>query len=251
MGSAKRKSTKFFNQHPLCCFCGGGSLATTIDHVPNRAFFIKRDWPLGYEFPACAKCQKSTRTSELACAAIARSWPTADHADAREVVALYHGLAANDAAAFREFVGPERLTSLQLPTAVQFRLQTADGDPVMNLGPLMHAHLDDYIGKIVKALYYKHFAKIIVPTAAVVFTLASNADIGTERERRINSMHFTGVPTLVRCSNSRSGRPLSEQFEYTYLHDGLTGDSVFKIRLHQSFIIAAAVFWEGLPEDHL
>jgi hypothetical protein len=69
------KRQRFLADHPFCCFCGGTVAATTTDHVPNKAFFVNRDWPEGYEFPACSNCQGNSRVSELVCAAVVRAAP--------------------------------------------------------------------------------------------------------------------------------------------------------------------------------
>jgi hypothetical protein len=163
-------------------------------------------------------------------------------------VELYRGFSRSDTPAFREFLGPERLTSLYLPASVKARMSTPQG-PLMNLGPLIHAHLDAYIPKIIKALHYKETAAIIPSTASVVFLVASNAQIGARVERLISGMQFREQPVLVRCSNARTGRPISEQFEYSYLRNDETGNAVFKIRLHQTFVVAVAIYWSGLSPD--
>ena len=64
MGEGNRKKLQFFNDHPLCCYCGGLRFATTIDHQPGRLFFSNRQWPKGFEFPACDECNKATQDSE-------------------------------------------------------------------------------------------------------------------------------------------------------------------------------------------
>jgi hypothetical protein len=66
MGTSRLKRQRFFAEHPHCCFCGGMKLATTIDHVPNRACFLGRYGPETFEFPACDACQRSTRLDEIA-----------------------------------------------------------------------------------------------------------------------------------------------------------------------------------------
>jgi len=66
MGQGKKKKQRFFKEHSNCCFCGGVSKATTIDHVPPRAPFHGRAAPEGFEFPACERCQFSTSKDEIA-----------------------------------------------------------------------------------------------------------------------------------------------------------------------------------------
>src|SRR5689334_3078896 len=68
--------------HPHCIFCGGETRATTKDHVPSRQMFHKKDWPVGYEFPACRSCNETTSGDEQVVALMARMYPsgvTKDH----------------------------------------------------------------------------------------------------------------------------------------------------------------------------
>jgi hypothetical protein len=129
---------------------------------------------------------------------------------------------------------------LALPEAVWRRLHP-DGRPAFDLGPRIHAHLEDYIIKLTKALYYMHFNKIAPASAAIEFMMASNAELGEPQERQIVAMKFPGKPVLVRCSNSRTKAPISDQFQYSYIGSESTEDAVFKIRFHQALIVASTV----------
>jgi hypothetical protein len=57
---------------PFCCFCGGKTSATTLDHQPPIILFPDRNRPKGMEFPACLPCNKSTSADEPVVALIAR-----------------------------------------------------------------------------------------------------------------------------------------------------------------------------------
>jgi hypothetical protein len=59
------RKNAFFSAHPVCIFCGGGEKATTIEHCPPRAMFQFRDWPEGFEFPACESCNHGTADHDL------------------------------------------------------------------------------------------------------------------------------------------------------------------------------------------
>jgi hypothetical protein len=251
MGERRIKQTKrvrFLAENPLCCFCGGSIEATTVDHVPNRAFFVDRDWPEGYEFPSCASCQDASRGAELACTAVLRSAPATKQIDYKEIAKHLKGLATNDLEAFREFIGPERSSGLTLPAAVRARLHRPDG-VLFNLGPKIHAYIDEYVIKLTKALYYKHCGRAVPAEAVIEFAIASNAEIGQQRERQINAMRFPGTPMLVRCSNARTKGPVSEQFAYSFLGSEPPGDAVFKIRLHQALIVASTVMLNPVDSD--
>jgi hypothetical protein len=72
MGQAKQRKDRFFAQHPICCFCGGGAKATTQDHWPPRSFFLGRIWPDEHVFPACQRCNSASRIHEMLFAMICR-----------------------------------------------------------------------------------------------------------------------------------------------------------------------------------
>jgi hypothetical protein len=105
MGQSKAQklnTAAFLAQYPICCFCGGNTPATTVGHVPNRAFFERKMWPDGYIFPACDVCQGDARTTDLVTAAVARISPGMSSTALREVRALYAGFRNNDREAFLE-----------------------------------------------------------------------------------------------------------------------------------------------------
>lgn len=60
------RTTRFIAEHPFCCFCGGEQLTTTVDHIPPRSCFPKREGPEGFLFPACHACQTAIRLDEQA-----------------------------------------------------------------------------------------------------------------------------------------------------------------------------------------
>ena len=64
MGEAKSRRSRFFTEHPWCCFCGGNAPAVEEDHQPGRVFFRERKWPEGFSFPACKACNRISRDAE-------------------------------------------------------------------------------------------------------------------------------------------------------------------------------------------
>ena len=75
MGSATRRRKLFLTANPVCAFCGGCTPATTIEHCPPRAMFQHKQWPEGFEFPACEACNKSSSDDDLVVAMLARMDP--------------------------------------------------------------------------------------------------------------------------------------------------------------------------------
>ena len=181
LGSKKRKTTEFLKRHPRCCFCGGGTAAATEDHVPSRATFDERQWPEGYSFPACARCNDITRVDELIVAMLARSYPDATTLEARRHSRkLIWGVANN---------APGVIKSL-LPTIEQkeafLRRRGIKPPPGFDLSrlpitqvthPDVMRALTRYAIKMVCALHYKHLARILPPDAGIWFGWRSNLQV--------------------------------------------------------------------------
>ena len=78
MGEAKEKRRAhavILTAHPLCIYCG--MKANTIEHMPPRAMFDKRQRPKGLEFPTCRDCNNGTNLSDMAASLLARAYPDA------------------------------------------------------------------------------------------------------------------------------------------------------------------------------
>jgi hypothetical protein len=75
MGDKKVRRAKFFAENSHRCFCGGEALATTEDHVPSRSILDARQWLEVYRFPACAACNRVTRSDEVVIAMPSMAYP--------------------------------------------------------------------------------------------------------------------------------------------------------------------------------
>lgn len=78
LGEKKTRKQRLLEQNPFCCFCGGVVPSEEEDHIPPRSFFVRREWPEGYSFGACAHCNRESKNSELVAAFYVR-WM--DHND--------------------------------------------------------------------------------------------------------------------------------------------------------------------------
>jgi hypothetical protein len=231
---------------PIAAFAVANPQQLQSTMYPTGLFFRGRDWPEGYEFPSCARCNAKSRLTELITSALARSAPARTEQDLQEVGALYEHWARRDRRSFAEFVGPHSTSGLLVfPASV--RAQIARWRPgEMNIGERLNQHLNAYAEKLLKALYYKH-AGVIVPRAAEITpVIVSNGQIGERHELELRKLKFPAQPILVRCSNSKAAPPLSEQFHYSYGIDQSRGLAVFKARLNESFLIAAVVDAAGV-----
>lgn len=75
MGAGTKHRKRFLQEHPICIFCGGSTPAITIEHCPPRSLFQKREWPFGFEFPACQTCNNGSSDEDLLIAMFGRMDP--------------------------------------------------------------------------------------------------------------------------------------------------------------------------------
>lgn len=54
----------FLRDHPICCFCGGSAIATTVDHQPAESLYPEGSRPKGFWFPACESCNAYSHKAE-------------------------------------------------------------------------------------------------------------------------------------------------------------------------------------------
>jgi len=163
MGKAKNKRQRFLATHPWCCFCGGNRPATTIDHIPARTCFFGRQYPEGFEFPACDHCQSASRLDEMAFAFYARALDrNSANFDGPATTKMITGLANNlphllpnpflDGRKKRDAF---KRMGLRKPANV-----LAERLPVIEIDPELHQRIERYARKIACALYYREQERI-------------------------------------------------------------------------------------------
>lgn|GEM_PF-1093155 len=212
MGDGKRKKAVFKAEHPWCCFCGGGVPTTTIDHIPARACFRNREYPDGFEFPACDHCQRASRIDEIAFAFWVRAL---DHNDAnltqRDFDRLLGGVMNNLPGLLPQGIA-SRQRKREALRRMGARLQpgfTLDQAPIVNVDPQIHAHFERYARKIALALFYREQKRIAKSTHRIAAAWGQASDpafMGRSRD-------FYRMTPLVTIG----GRPnidIGNQFRY-------------------------------------
>jgi hypothetical protein len=165
MGEGKirrRLAQRLLDEHKFCCFCGGATPATTIDHVPARIVFWGKRRPEGLELPACKACNEGTRKLDQAAGLFAR-FRVADEPLRQQVE--FNQLAIQVS---RNFPGWEREMN---PSAAQWRdfrrrFGRVDGVPG-NVGPLADDAAYTLGAKLGFALHYKTSGEIVPPDGLV------------------------------------------------------------------------------------
>lgn len=208
MGQGQRRRTRFFEQHPICCFCGGDTAATEIDHIPSIQMFIGRQRPKGLEMPACSECNRATRVDEQVAAMLARSWPpAATVAETKEIEQIMRGVANNNLPLMQEL----------MPGAEQYKqLRRAGLDPAQHSffdvsGPLVNQSIRRFGYKVTCALYYE-VARMIAPAPAGIMV-----SWYTNFSRLTNDMPDMLFKYLGPAETLRQGRRnVGDQFQYSW-----------------------------------
>lgn len=162
MGQSKKKRARFFAKHQFCCFCGGDTPTTTLDHVPNRASFPNREGPEGYEFPACATCQTDTRLDEIAFSCMVHfNNHDEELFDEQGFTRVMVGLRNNlpHLYDFKKLTPNEKRRALK-----DLKIERPAGVPLAEVGlvalhPEFNLRTQRYLWKLTRALFYKHVGR--------------------------------------------------------------------------------------------
>lgn len=240
MNQKKLRRMRFLAQYPICCFCGGARATEEIDHVPSRAIFNGRQWPEGFEFPACARCNHATQDDELVVAMLSRLYPDpSTDEEKRRSYALMRGIAERMPEVFVE-MKPD-LRSLR-DAAKKYGLVPEEGETLASLpvlkvsGPLVNQAIGNFSRKLLCALHFKHTGNIVSKTDAMAFKWYSNLQLATEAIPEMLTKLLNRTVEVRRAKTS-----LDDQFKYFYAVTESNRMSAFLIFFHESFAILGMV----------
>lgn len=215
MGNARKRKEDFFREHPICVFCGGVVPATTVEHCPPRAMFQKKQWPEGFEFPACYNCNHGSSNADLLVAMLARVNPFEETGDSDgRFKGLVQGIN-------KQFPG---LIQKMLPSAVEARrsnrrlkLTPEPGKTHQETGAVkITSEIDDAVStfarKLAKGIYYKNAKQAFPKAGSLLMNWFTNEQLFQDGKYVSFEVlkHIEGdIPALM-----RSGQYLNNQFEY-------------------------------------
>ena len=153
MGEARarrRTHARLLGSSPWCIYCGDS--ADTIEHMPPKQMFIRKQRPKGLEFSSCQKCNNGTGKSDLVASLLGRLSvdPSADD-EAAEFKKLLSAVRNNV---------PGLLEEMQIdPTAEKLErkdLPIQEGGGILRAnGPLVTKHMLVFGAKLGFALHYE------------------------------------------------------------------------------------------------
>lgn len=243
MGSKTRRLNAFLAHHPICCYCGGIRGATTQDHFPPRSVFTGRQWPVGYVFPACDRCNAATADDESIVALLARIYPEAKtREEQEETTKIMAAMAERHLDVFQSLF-PSVRTVRKWMKETGFTLApgaTTRDAPIMSIEhPRIHEAVTKFASKLFCSLYYMHVREILSPAGGIVFRWFSNAQNLDELLPRDTLAPMLGsFPKL-----ERQGTSLNDEFFYRY---GIATDTgragVFLVFFRQSIAMLGFIF---------
>lgn len=251
MRAKANRRREFFMRHPFCCFCGGSRASEETDHVPSRVLFRNRQWPEGFEFPACALCNRATALDEQVVAMLAFVCNSAaGQATPVEVEERIRGVANNHPAVLKEMEPTiAQLRGAARRYGIQPQIGRTHADlPLLSVrGPLVNAAIDNFARKLACALFYKHAERIVPSRALIAVRWYSNLQIESDQLPRELADLLVGLPRLQRASTN-----LQDQFFYRWAVTDTKAMAAFLCFFRQSFAILAFVnaseIEPGVPE---
>jgi hypothetical protein len=235
LGEKRARRQKFFAQHPICCFCGGGTAATTEDHQPGRAFFRERQWPEGFVFPACEPCNSGSRVSENIVALLVHG--ESENEDRRKYRAVlasvrqdYPDLIASmlpgSANEIRKIM---RNKEISLPPGGTF-----SDVPLIKLDvEFWTPHFEMFARKLLLALHYQCFGEPLSNSGRISYWINTNADAMDDnyQAKLLEIAEFLTVP-------HRQNKLLGDQFLIRWNYTQQTKTAVFIVSFHGLLIVS-------------
>lgn len=224
-----KRHREIFAQQPNCIYCGGGTLATTVDHIPATSFFTLNQRPKGLEFPSCTACNHGARDADLVVAIVGRSWPDAvSPAEAAHFKALL-------TRANRRL--PGMVEEMRPPRAAERRTVRElglpeDGGLIRLDGPLVSSHMEAFGARLGMALHYDLTSAILPRDGGVAVRVYSNVDA---IRGNIPDLEFLDPPKTL-----SQGR-MASQGEFLYSIKATPGGrrSILYATFRQSFGVVA------------
>lgn len=219
-----KKKAKFLAEHPHCCFCGGETPSVEIDHLPSRACFDGKNYPDGFEFPACRDCNASTRADEQIVALLSRMLSNPNAAASPDEIRKYmSGVANNNINVFAELS--------------QVRRNVGENLHLLEFGNATDDAFQRVLTRWAKAFHYRETSVIIPADARIYVTYFTNANLG-----EIPPGSVAGHAHELR----RNGKNIGDQFAYITTNDPNRPDlGYYTAAFRRSFLAIMLVDFHG------
>lgn len=241
MGEASRRKKQFLEDHPLCCFCGGARPSSTIDHQPARVFFANREWPEGFVFPACLECNAASKEAENALSLLLSPESEAGTPDRRNRI---DWIKRHQPEIIRDILSlptrEKRKIAKELGIAREFGQAYADLPIAKFNKDIWDPYLQIFARKIMLALYYQTFSRVLPREGWMALIIESNVQIAKRGFPLLSEI----APRLVKPR--RSNRYLNDQLVVRFDFASDLDVAVYVVSLHGILFFSAVV--SGDPE---
>jgi len=243
MGQSKKRKTEFLAEHPLCCFCGGETRSTEIDHMPPAAMFNRQHRPDGLLFPACSPCNRLSKDSEQVAAFVAVSKLCSDDSEeSKHFRKLALAFRNNCGVAFDEMA---RNRSRTVILKKQLSKKFCEEVEVIQFGPTAIRHVELFGAKFGMAGFYECSKQPLPKSGGVAVKIHTSIDA---IQGSLPSFPAEMGPLHI----MKQGRFTSEgQFEYRFMltDDGKAG--VFQGLFHRNLLVTAFAFVDRAEAPHV
>ena len=245
MGEGRRRkklTAQVLEAHPLCCYCGGKTAATTADHVPAKIMFWGKRRPNGLEVGACQAGNNGTRSLEQVAAVFARVSVQDEHtaeqrAEFREIV----GSVSRAFPGWQQELFPGQQATEKVAAIIGL---TGNDYKVVAVGPLLQDAFFTVGAKLAFALHREYTGKILPPEGVVEVAFETNVP----RSKTLPADWFAGFgPTqTLKQGDWTSDGHFAYRAEWN--PDGSVSRFVCHIGKALAFFLFVAAHGDEMPE---
>jgi hypothetical protein len=206
-----------------CIFCGGANLATTTEHCPPRGLFKDKQWPKGFDFPACGPCNFGTRDDDRLVAMLAATAPNkSEPARLEKWSKLMKGVHRQSPETLQQMFKPKSVMEAR-SLARRFGLKRGPGQTyqdVANIADIpeaLHTAVKTLAAKLGKAVYFQETGNIFPADGGIQFVWFTNAQ--KLEHGKIVVLEALASTAATSRPLRGNGKDLKDQFDYRYSVD--------------------------------
>lgn len=228
----RRAHQDILDNCPYCIYCGGDEFATTVEHMPPRMMFKKKERPKGLEFASCKSCNEGTRHADLVASLMGRIYPDATtELEKSEYKDLLKAVNNNIPGLLPEMWighGGQKIARKRLPP------NFGNGGVLRVNGPLLSAHMEAFAAKIGFSFHYEATGEIISSRGGVFARWYTNI------ERYGGNFPDELVAMLPAPLTLKQGKKqVSDQFQYSFAVTTDKSNGAFVATFRHAFAVAA------------
>jgi hypothetical protein len=235
MGEAQRKKRShaaILAAGEDCIYCAGKRPISSIEHMPPRAMFKRKERPKGLEFGCCKVCNEKTKNADQVASMIGRIYPDSkDLDDHKDIQKLINGVGNNIPGLLAEmYLRPheQAVASRKFPPGIKGKVLSLEGG-------LVKQHLNVFSAKIGFALHREATGAAVPASGAVFARWYPNLVVWDERHFPKELWSMLPPPSTLR----QGKKHVWEQFRFSCEteKDGALG--MFIATFRESFAVVA------------